>query len=57
MRRCSVSEQPSIKFRNLIEESRYAFEAGDFKRSELILAEAQVLVTHERRLKEMEGAA
>ena len=52
-----MSEQPSIKFRNLIEESRYAFEAGDFKRSELILAEAQVLVTHERRLKEMEGAA
>jgi hypothetical protein len=40
----------SIKFLNLLEETKYAFLAGDYRKVELLLAEASVLVTYERRL-------
>ena len=41
-----------IKFTNLLREADYAFLAGDFHKAELLLAEAQVLATYERRLTE-----
>ena len=46
-------QAPSLRFQNLLNESRYAFNAGDFRRAELILAEAKEIAT---RQKEMEGA-
>ena len=46
-----------IKFTNLLEEIRYAYLAEDFRKAELLLAEAQVMATFERRLVEEEAAS
>ena len=40
---------------NLIEEAKYAIKAGDWRRAELLLAEACTVVAFERRLVEVAG--
>lgn len=40
---------------NLIEEAKYAIKAGDWRRAELLLAEACTLAAFERRLQEVGG--
>lgn len=46
-----------IRFTNLLEEIRYAYLAQDFRKAELLIAEAQVMAIHERRLAEVEVAS
>ncbi len=45
-----------IRFENLLDLAKYAFKAGAFDRAEMHLAEARVLVAHERRMEEEAGA-
>lgn len=40
---------------NLLEEAKYAIKAGDWKRAEMLLAEACTLAAFERRLQEAAG--
>jgi len=48
-----------IKFENLLEEAKHHFNGGGAKKSQELLAEAQVMAMTERRLAELreEGAA
>ena len=40
---------------NLIEEAKYAIKGGDWRRAELLLAEACTVAAFERRLQEVGG--
>jgi hypothetical protein len=42
----------TIKFDNLISEARYAFHAGDYRRSEALLAEAHAMAVNAADAKE-----
>lgn len=44
-----------IRALNLLEEAKYAIKAGDWKRAEMLLAEACTLAAFERRLQEAAG--
>lgn len=44
-----------IRALNLLEEAKYAIKAGDWKRAEMLLAEACTLAAFKRRLQEAAG--
>ena len=47
----------TIKFTNLLEEIKYAFLAGDYRKAEELLAEAHLMVASECRVVEGEAAS
>lgn len=46
-------EQARIRFINTLQEARYAWEMGDFKKAELRASEASVLASTERKTQEL----
>lgn len=50
-----IPSEIRIKFDNLLAEAKYIAHVGDLDKAGLLLAEAQVLLANERRLRDVQG--